>query len=52
LDETLYEKYKLEGVITAGMLPKLDNAFAALRSGVAEVNICSPANLGEGTVVV
>jgi acetylglutamate kinase len=52
LDETLYEKYKSEGVITAGMLPKLDNAFAALRSGIAEVHICSPANLGAGTVVV
>ena len=45
LDEALYQKYKEEGVITAGMVPKLDNAFAALHSGVAEVRICNPEGL-------
>ncbi len=45
LDETLFLKYKTEGVITAGMIPKLENAFAALHSGVEEVRICSPAGL-------
>jgi len=49
LDETLYRRYKEEGVITAGMIPKLDNAFTALHSGVTEVHICSPENLKAGT---
>ncbi len=48
LDETLFRQYKTEGVITAGMIPKLDNAFAALHSGVAEVRICSPNGLKAG----
>ena len=47
LDEDLYEKYKAEGVISAGMIPKLDNTFAALRNGVAEVRICNPEGLKE-----
>jgi acetylglutamate kinase len=36
-----YEQLKADQIVTAGMLPKLDNAFAALKSGVAEVRICS-----------
>jgi len=43
LNEKLYNQYKNEGMITAGMIPKLDNAFEALRSGVNEVRICCPA---------
>ena len=35
-----YEKYKTEGVINKGMIPKLDNAFAALHDGVETVIIC------------
>ena len=49
LDEALYRQYRKEGVITAGMIPKLDNAFAALHSGVDEVRICNPEGLGAGT---
>ena len=49
LDDTLYNQYRHEGVITVGMIPKLDNAFAALHSGVAEVRICSPGDLNGGT---
>ncbi len=45
LDEALFRQYKDEGVITAGMIPKLDNAFAALHSGVSEVRICNPEGL-------
>ena len=51
LDEALYRQYKNEGIITAGMIPKLDNAFEALHNGVAEVHICSPENLREGTKI-
>lgn len=43
----LYEKYKAEGVIYAGMIPKLDNAFAAVRAGVKKVIICEADNIYE-----
>lgn len=35
-----YASYKASGVINKGMIPKLDNAFAALHSGVGRVIIC------------
>lgn len=35
--ETEYQTLKESGVVQAGMIPKLDNAFAAIRSGVARV---------------
>lgn len=35
----LYEDLKAKQLIFAGMIPKLDNAFAALRSGVSKVII-------------
>lgn len=34
-----YQQLKSEQVITAGMIPKLDNAFAALKRGVRQVRI-------------
>lgn len=34
-----YETLKLEKIVSEGMLPKLDNAFAAIKSGVKEVII-------------
>ncbi len=48
-----YQTLKQSGAITGGMLPKLDNAFAAIESGVAEVCIKHAANLGnnKGTVL-
>lgn len=48
-----YERYKAEGVVYAGMLPKLDNAFDALTQGVKEVIICGPESVvqGGGTVI-
>jgi len=49
-----YEKLKADQIVTAGMLPKLDNAFAALNSGVAEVRICSSdyfADKAKGTTI-
>jgi acetylglutamate kinase len=39
------EKLKAEGVITAGMIPKIDNAFKALNAGVKEVVIKSHLDL-------
>jgi acetylglutamate kinase len=35
-----YGQLKAAGVVSKGMIPKLDNAFAALQNGVAEVLIC------------
>ena len=34
---------RAEGTVSGGMLPKLENAFAALRCGVKKVIIASPA---------
>jgi len=51
LDMPLFLKYREENIITAGMIPKLNNAFAALNSGVDEVRICSPDNLTTGTII-
>lgn len=36
---SLYQQYKQEEKIFAGMIPKLDNAFAAIASGVNKVTI-------------
>ncbi len=39
LDPSSYEGYKEKGTISSGMIPKLDNAFAALNFGVKKVII-------------
>ena len=54
IDETVLEQMKTSGSINSGMLPKIDNAMHALRSGVSEVYIKSAANLLEalGTLVI
>jgi len=51
MDMPLFLKYKEENIITAGMIPKLNNAFDALKNGVDEVRICSPENLTKGTII-
>src|SRR5690606_1304381 len=40
LNPDSYAAYKADGVIYKGMIPKLDNAFAALKQGVSKVIIC------------
>jgi acetylglutamate kinase len=40
-----YETLKIEGVISSGMIPKLDNAFAAIQAGVQQVRICNADNI-------
>jgi acetylglutamate kinase len=58
LDPTSYQRYRDKGVINAGMIPKLDNAFAALDAGVKKVVIGSSDELNEmisglsGTTIV
>jgi len=48
LDKELYAQYREEGVIKEGMIPKIDNAFQALASGVKEVVITSANNISSG----
>lgn len=50
----LYQKYKSEGIIADGMIPKLDNAFDAINSGVESVKICNALKVGSlgGTTIV
>ncbi len=45
IDPSLYAELKRDGIVSAGMLPKLDNAFAAIASGVDHVVICAAGNL-------
>ncbi|MGM9738016.1 MAG: acetylglutamate kinase [Candidatus Cryptobacteroides sp.] len=46
IDSALYQELKDNGVIYGGMIPKLDNAFGALRAGVSRVVITSAGALG------
>ena len=47
INPSSYKKLKAEEKIFAGMIPKLDNAFAALNSGVKKVIIGKAENLKE-----
>lgn len=49
-----YAELKASGTVSGGMLPKLDNAFKALSSGLQAVRICSAEHLldGIGTTLV
>lgn len=54
LDYKLFDQYKNEGVISEGMIPKLDNGFRAKAKGVQEILITNPENIatGRGTRLV
>ena len=47
------DKYKLQGIIADGMIPKLDNSFRAIENGVSRVIILHAQNLlnQQGTVL-
>ena len=45
LTKEKFIQLKAEGIISKGMLPKLDNAFEAIEQGVAQVAICNAQNL-------
>lgn len=53
LDRELFEQYKADGVIQGGMIPKLENAFQAISSGVQEIIISGvkELNTGGGTFI-
>jgi acetylglutamate kinase len=48
LDAMLFEQYKNEGIINAGMIPKLENGFQAKRKGVKEILITNAQNIATG----
>ena len=46
-----YTQLKADGIISGGMIPKIDNAFAALERGVKSVRITHANNLLVGTII-
>ena len=54
IDRELFARYVADGTIQGGMIPKLENAFAAIDSGVSRVVITRADMLGtdSGTVIV
>ncbi|QIA07834.1 acetylglutamate kinase [Draconibacterium halophilum] len=48
LDYKLFDQYKNEGIISEGMIPKLDNGFRAKAKGVQEILITNPENVATG----
>jgi len=54
ITEASYEQLKADGVVSGGMIPKLDNAFEALRKGVKRVIITSANDIEgkHGTTIV
>ena len=51
LDAAAYAALKASGAVSGGMIPKLDNAFAALAGGVRAVRICSAEQPLGGTLI-
>ncbi|GAA4454849.1 acetylglutamate kinase [Rurimicrobium arvi] len=47
INRSQYEELKAEGVISGGMIPKLDNAFKAIDCGVTKVSIGYAQHLSE-----
>lgn len=49
----LFERYKADGIISGGMLPKIENAINALNAGVKKVviTLASAINGSDGTVI-
>ena len=47
-----YSQLKADGIISGGMIPKIDNAFAAIEHGVQSVSITHASNLQGGPIIV
>lgn len=47
-----FEGYVAQGIISGGMIPKIDNAFQAIRSGVKRVIITRADNMQGGTQII
>ena len=55
IDFSLFQEYRGKGIIQGGMIPKLENAFEAIRHGVCEVIITRADCIGQkdrGTRIV
>ena len=54
IDQNTFNDYIESGVISGGMIPKLENAFSAKRKGVREVLITNTENIatGRGTRII
>ena len=48
IDPACFEKLKERKIVADGMLPKLENAFRAIRCGVGRVVIKNSDNIGNG----
>ena len=46
-----YKQLLADGVVSGGMIPKIDNAFAAIEHGVQSVRITHASNLQGGTII-
>ena len=46
IDRASYAQLKEQGIVSGGMIPKLDNAFDAIESGVTEVIITKASSIG------
>ena len=46
-----YIQLKADGIVSGGMIPKLDNAFSALQKGVQSVRITHSSNILGGTII-
>lgn len=53
IDESNYKELVSQGILTGGMLPKIQNALKAVKEGVSQVKICRDSDLGssKGTVI-
>ncbi|XMD32591.1 MAG: acetylglutamate kinase [Candidatus Karelsulcia muelleri] len=49
IEETFFQKLKNKKIINKGMIPKLENAFYALKNGVSKVTISHPNYLNHPT---
>lgn len=53
ITKKLFQAYKSSGIVSGGMIPKLDNAFMSIEAGVKEVIIkqSSDLNKNSGTII-
>ena len=47
-----YKQLLADGIVSGGMIPKIDNAFAAIEHGVQSVRITHANNLQGGTIII
>ncbi|MCP9611613.1 acetylglutamate kinase [Coprobacter tertius] len=48
INESSFKQYVADGIIQGGMIPKLENSFDAIRSGVKEVIITQASDIANG----